>query len=580
MGMALGQGVWLVRSGGRIIGPFEKAQVSELLKSREIQLRDEIATPLSRWFPVEFHPELSDEVENFKREVLTEKTEFSFTPTESGLTQTATDLVDSELTEEITQDLSGFTNTREIVVNHVQETSTPSKRNLESAQYQLKGLEASPYVKGRSHRISLLIQLGALCCGLAIAAFLFLRFQERKPAVEKLSVSQVRTVVLKLVERGEYPEALRLMQSKRDEPGFNEQLGVFYALLSLQLEGQSLTARRILEDLLISQPELRVHALTGIGLSYLLDQNYSQANIQFENALQEENNFRPAQVDRLIGSYLSQSSIQIGDFLSENWLRSEAEALLTLALQATRHSVPAVQEVALAKSLEVHASQAYNYQLEAKFLLSFLNWKKTGQPQVKIWGEIVDSDPFLTDLHRHNVFIYRGHLSWAALFPLCQKMVQKREEVESRLLNVFCLYKAGRFQEARVKAEAIVDRNPKDGLGLAWYALTLKDSGSPDQSSVILGRALESDRKQSYQLPLLLQGRFCENSQNKDCAYETWKSLLEVDYNNLAALAGLAKLNHQQKSREEAEKLLARGLSLSPDYKSFLALKDEWSTRL
>jgi hypothetical protein len=140
---------WMVRSGGRISGPYSKRQIPELLKSREVHLRDEVSEPFSRWITLEFHSQFADEVDAFKREIHSEKTEVSLTPAETtgfGITQTTTDLADSELTQEITHDLSGFTNTKEIVIDDVQDTPGAQKRNLEAAQYQLKGLDSSPYL--------------------------------------------------------------------------------------------------------------------------------------------------------------------------------------------------------------------------------------------------------------------------------------------------------------------------------------------------------------------------------------------------------------------------------------------------
>lgn len=569
---------WLVRSGGRIMGPYESHQIPELLKSRELQLRDEIAAPFSRWYPVEHHPDFVEDVEYFKREILAEKTEFSFTPTESGVTQTSTDVMNSELTEEITQDLSGFTNTREIVVDNVVEEPGAPKRSLETAQYQLKGLDSSPYVKGRSRTASLLIQGLVLICAVAVAAFLFMRFQSQRPAVEKLSINQLKSIVLKLIERGEYSEALSMMSSRRDDPGFVPELGIYYAILSLQEnDGQSLSARRILNQLKGSQPDLRVRVLTGLGLSYLIDQNYSDASENFRKAIAGDSKFAPARVDSLVTYYLSGARRDYSSYFTKPWLKREAEGLLTVALALIKQNETNHFNQTI-KNLEAYSSRSYDFQLEARFLTDYLKWRlNPTQRDLSSWEEIADMDPSMTELHRHNVFVYRKHLAWRSMLPLCLNMTKgQMEKIEARLLSVFCYYKAGQFQKARQQAEAVVDKNPKYGLGQAWYALTLRESGSPDEASVALGRALEADRRQEYRLPLLLQGRFCESMKNWNCAYESWKRLLEIDYTNLAAIAGLIKINQLQNSRAEGEKLLSRGLSLSPDYKPFLALKDQW----
>jgi len=572
---------WMIRSGGRLVGPFEKDQILALLKSREISLRDEISAPCSRWHNLEFHPDFVDEVEYYKRELLSEKTEVSVTPNTS-LTQTSTDLLDSELTEEITQDLGGFTTTKEIVVDNVQEEKTASAQgNLESAQYQLKGLDASPYVRGKSRKASLLIQAVAVILAVGVAFFLFLRFQNQRPAVEKLSLVQLRTVVLGMIERGDYHEALNLMKVRSSDVGFNPALGIYYALLSLQEEGQTISARRILEDVLQTQPDSQLRALTGYGLSYMMDQNYTEATRYFKKALAVDSDFMPARADQMINDYLQGADLSPAEWLSKPWVQSQGEALLTVALSALNlGNTASLNQISTA--LQAYIEKNSDFKPEASLLLNYIHWR--GNPQsvdLSGWESLADQDPEMTELHRHNVFIYRNHLSWKTLFPFCEQMVKSvPPQTETQLLHILCLYKAEKFPQARKEAEDLVDKNPKNALGQAWYALTLRETGSPDQGSVALGRALEANRKQVYKLPLLLQGRFCANSHNYRCAEESWRNLQESDYNNLAALAGLAQVSFKQNNSLQGQKYLKRGLSLAPDYKPFLALKEEGKSQL
>ncbi|NCN41231.1 tetratricopeptide repeat protein, partial [bacterium] len=512
---------WLVRSGGRIIGPFRKDQIPQLLKTREIQLRDEISPPLSRWVTLEFHSEFMEIVDQFKRELHQEKTEVSLTPTASGLTQTATDLADSELTEEITQDLSGYTNTKEIVVDHIDETPTRSQSNLESAQYQLKGLESNPYIDRKSKKTSIYIQLGVLFVALVMAGAIYIRFQSQKPEVQRLSASQLKSVVLKSIERGEYAEALSLMKARKEDPQFVSELGIYFALLSIQLEKQTLPARRVLTQLMDQPQDLKVRVLTGMGLSYLVDQNFNEAKSSFQQASNSDPSFSPVQVDVFIGEYLSNPGFDVSKDLSKDWVLAFPEALLTSALAVIRQRRTDLYQGMIAR-LQNHALESFDYRLEAQFLVEYLKWLSApGSVDLSSWQKIADMDPFLTDQHRKNVFIYRDHLSWEKLWPLCSQMTNgKASRIEAQSLEIFCLFKSKQFQEARSKAESLVDKNPKYALAQAWYALALVESGSPDQGSVVLGRALEVNRTQNFRLPLLLQGRFCKQAKNYKCAYD------------------------------------------------------------
>src|SRR4051812_5045260 len=110
--------VWLVKSSGRIIGPYPTVKIAELLRTREISVLDEISPPLRRWQTLQYHDEFREVVDSMRKASLSERTEASWTPGTAGLTQTLTDLdAGSDLTEELTGDLDGFTNTaKEIVV--------------------------------------------------------------------------------------------------------------------------------------------------------------------------------------------------------------------------------------------------------------------------------------------------------------------------------------------------------------------------------------------------------------------------------------------------------------------------------
>lgn len=571
IGMSL-ESKWLIRSGGRISGPFSANQIPQLLKSREVQLRDEIAEPLSRWSSIEFHPEFADEVESFKRQIMSENTEVSLTPAgHTNATQTMTDLSDHELTEEITNSL--FTNTKEIVVDDVKEEKALNSKDIYSAQYQLQGLKSNPVLDRKVKQTSIWIQMTTLALVAVIGLGFFLWTQSKKSPNAKLSDRDFKAKILSEIELGQYERALALMKSRSDQPRFIDDYGIYFSLLLLQVEDQSLLARRALDQLLSTQPNLRVRVLSGLGLSYMIDGQWSRSIDYFTQAAAADRSFTPALVNTSIAASLMKEKAEL-DRMMERGFPSDGEAVIAVSALALEGSEARYLQGAQAR-LQALVDRNPAFRIEGLVFKGLIDAKLTGRPvSNSVLEEVADSDPNLRADHRYNVFVYRKHLNWDNFLNSCLNLGSSgSSEGQKRLLEAICYYRAGEFSQARSIMEQLIDQNPKHALYQAWYALSLKESGSPEQASVALGRSMEFNKRDVYKLPLLLQARFCESASDRNCAYEAWKKLLEVDYNNLSALAGMAKINFENGAVDEAQRLLQRGLGLSSEYKPFLELK-------
>ncbi|NJM09998.1 MAG: hypothetical protein HC883_03675 [Bdellovibrionaceae bacterium] len=102
-----------------------------------------------------------------------------------------------------------------------------------------------------------------------------------------------------------------------------------------------------------------------------------------------------------------------------------------------------------------------------------------------------------------------------------------------------CQARDARWDNARRSIERAVNQSPRDPLIQAWYSYVFKESGDPEQASVILGRATEYNRRGEFVLPALLQARFCQSNGDVDCARDSWQQIYERDLDYLPAVAGL-----------------------------------------
>ena len=258
---------------------------------------------------------------------------------------------------------------------------------------------------------------------------------------------------------------------------------------------------------------------------------------------------------------------------------AQGEAVLTLseaALFAYRREPSSVDLAAVSRQIKTYRNRQWDYAGEVGFYdLYFDHLRREPQMSEKL-ADYLDRDPQLTIDHRHNVFVYRGRAQWNIIARLCEQMSEQLSSVpRAAVLLGSCYAREARWDPARVAIERGVHQAPKDPLTQAWYSLVLRESGDPDQASVILGRATEFNRRGEFMLPSLLQARFSQKVELTDSARSWWQKMYERDLEYLPALGGLATLFWKAGSRTEALPYVQKGLKISPDYIPLLELKQK-----
>ena len=78
---------WIVKTSGRVIGPYSTEQLKVELLKRHISVIDEIKKPKGRWTFLREHPELSSLLDEVRRqlELIKEDTKTPFAQTHTDL---------------------------------------------------------------------------------------------------------------------------------------------------------------------------------------------------------------------------------------------------------------------------------------------------------------------------------------------------------------------------------------------------------------------------------------------------------------------------------------------------------------
>ncbi len=571
---------WLVKSSGRIIGPFPTDRIAELLRSREISVLDEVSRPMRRWQTIQYHDEFKEIVDSMRKANLSERTEATWTPTgvTSNLTQTLTDLGDGDMTDEVSDEMVFSSTAKEIVIHNIQEDRVQSSNvggRFQPSQVQNTAIQRQVEKTTRGLWIATILIL------LLVFAFIAKKRMAAGGFDARPSGVRIKQNVVAAVQVGHYAEALKDLKTYFTDPAQAGDLAIYYGSLLIQVENQTTLGRRLLNQVLTSRRPETKQAYTGLGVADLIDGQLDSAQENFEKALGYDAVYVPAIVN------MSAVYIQKGDYARAKVLAQKAlnlspmqgEALLALAesqlyLFKVNGNLAELNHVN--KMIKEFTSRQWDYAAELGFYNLYFDFLRQDKALDEKIQSYLDRDPRLTADHRHNVFIYRGRTQWKILARLCEQMVEKLDG-RPRTANFLtaCYSQEARWDNARRNVEKAVNQSPRDPLVQAWYSLVLKESGDPDQASVVLGRANEYNRRGEFVLPALLQARFCQMNKDVECARESWQKIYEHNLEALPAVAGMAWVYARNKTYAESVKLIDKGLRISPDYIPLLEMRQQ-----
>lgn len=567
---------WLVKSSQRLIGPISANEVYRRLKSRELNLNDETSSPGRRWQQIQNHPEFRDVVDEIRRNLMSEETEVSWTPGNS--TQTLTDYLDPDLTEDLSDKFANATRTAEIVIHELPIEQQRPQDPMGNARYQTNQLSRNPALLKKADRTARWLWLVTIVVLLAGGYFVWQKKMAGREG-RSLTIDSLRAQVPELLQAGAYAQALADLKNFYPDPLQSGEMGLYMGPLLIQLEGQTVLGKRILTQMIKNNQGDPKLELTAIGVADLLENQIDSARQNFEKALTIDRDYVPALINLGISKFLlgRYKEAQANAMQAIRINPGEGEAQLLLAenaiyLHQKNNSIAEIQEAL--NEIANYRTNHLGYEPEALFYVLYLEWIKNHRISEDKLGTFLELDPQLTTDHRHNVFIYKGHLQWSVLGRFCHQMADQMDpSAQASILKAVCFIKEGRKLEARTWVEKAVSQSPTDPLAQTWYSFVLNENGQGDQASVALGRAGELNRKGEHTLPILMQARFSQLAGDYEPAKQGWSRLFSMNDRNISALGGLALTLASLGSQKEAINYMDRGLSVSPDYVPLLKLK-------
>ncbi len=572
--------IWVVRSAGRVLGPYSLEELIHQLKEKNISVIDEVRTPESRWGFIRDHKQLSEVVEFLRDQssLSREQTELMSTRSMTGsrysddLTPTPELNFRPKGNEEKTevrpfQNPSGLPSLPahkrpegspiDVQYHDVKTEITPPPLPL----VQTDASEGTPIIERMVWSIAFLAVLGMIVLVLhKQGKFLFGKG-------EAAAVYSEQDFNL-----GKYNRCLEGLSAT---PTLDSDKLIKLALLQVQIGKQPVEGRRTLERLGKEIPNsVKLDANVIYGLSYMREQNWDSAQKYFKksessnHAIQVLQNM--ATIELMKGSYDSaylaaQRLIDDGHDDPMNYLLKAASVFRIENKSRDKEKVKKALD-----ELVQFSEKAKNYKIELLLYRAAiqLKWNDRAAGDDSI-DALLKTDPLLTSNHVQNLWVDRQVAGWDSLSGVCDFVAGGEATARTQALKALCLFENGETGKALRLVESGKQQFAADHLFIPLQSFLLKQSGQAEQAQSLA-------KLMAHSAPILLQvvaGDICIEKQDLDCAENSFRKALILNPNELAAIAGMAKVNFAMGKVSAAEELVKKGLAISPSYQPLVVLK-------
>jgi tetratricopeptide (TPR) repeat protein len=561
--------IWLVKSSGRLLGPWNKSEIETALRSREIVPLDEIAPPFQRWRYIR-----DERAFDFAIAELRSKRGPSEQTQTNTSTETATDITERVYQfapdEELTKGVKAQLKEAKPVIDPIR--SEPI--HVTSKVYEYEGR-----IKKTSPQYQYLIW-GVLLLVVGVLTFqLVNKSNVQSPVLKSRTFDDALRSAQLFEQVGSSGDALNAykeaVELKADS--LEARLGLGMLLLH---EGQTTESRSHLEFVMnspLADIRKKTTAAVGMANAALLIDDYATAKRKIEEGLQINSTdpfLRIAQAHVLLNET---KALEAGKLVRQTLDQGVVDPIAALLLAesdylAARDGLMQDGYKSALAMLTTLADSSLGYRQEALILkLHILIESKQINDLDKVATDLLDADPRSSEDYLSDSRIYAGRAQWDHLLRYIKRSLG---DVPSspRLSAVlgYAMFKGREKLEGKRVVEDAFSKNPGDRLVRAVLSYVQSEIGRTEEAQAGLTISLE-DR--NLTLPLILKVRSCRENRDKTCLDENLKELLTRDTKGVVAISGMAWSAFEAGQLSEANRFLQQGLMISPRYQPLLRLK-------
>lgn len=564
---------WIVKSSGRILGPYNLDQLIIELKEKRISIIDEVRSPDKRWGFIREYQQFSEVVQYLRDQQ-------SKTKEDTGSIYATKTLTDSGGNDDLTptpilrQEIRYEPPIKKVEAQEKVVRTTPSDRTYASSMDPAIQKSISAQKKTYAQ-----LAWGILFLVVVILGISFV--QMRRDSPKSLGYDDYLKLAKYNKSIGMFEKSLQFYKKADAVKSLDVTSKLQMAPLLMVVENQNVVARQILEKVkaaIAAEPNLINEIDLYIAISYLREGDLERAENGMIQILGRDPNNPYVQINRNIvrmmkGEYLG-AYYEISSLIEKGL---KEPMLLVLKALAAYQAFDVIDNRARMESsvqdLLRYAKKNKDYYPESMLLIAGFE-KKLGN-NLEVIGTLntlLNNSPTITQEHIHSLQIDRQVLAWDYLYKVCQDLQQGPQAAAVvQALMAYCHYQRNEMGPAIDIYQKLRNQYSKEHVLFAFHSFLLFQLGRFDEANAVLKqpKAMESN------LALEVAGLSCMNEKDWACAEKRWNEILQADPMNLKAITGLATIAYEKGQKELAADMLKRGLMISESYRPLVELKDQ-----
>jgi tetratricopeptide (TPR) repeat protein len=617
--------LWLIKTGGRVSGPFSTEEVIEQIRTRTIVPLDEVIAPQGRWLYIrdqtvftEAVAEARDDQAQVREDTevhITSSTHQSYDETRED-DHLSFDRVGSARGTPFGVDL----NKSNMESSHAELVGTSSRTRLPFSHSEVldADFEDQPRSAHRASRFGpsfdekakiRLLALGVGALVLASAFVIFLRGQSQsenfldgngQPRFEDTTTIALGDAAWM---NGEWANSLTAYRQAAIAMESDAERAVKTAALMLRLEGATVEAKRLLNrvaDRISSEPgyqspnpnsnqprkeqskEEIAHLDLGFGLVAVYEQDFGEARRRFLTAASSESDNKPQIAAPSSAQSIVAFNLGAVAFLQNSWLDS-AEQFRVLGKQSiarfmlARTLVRPNMSVGKANNeaqeiLERLIRDRGDFQQEALLILAWIKASTGKIDEASIHARaLFEVDPWATENHYRDPRLAIEVASWKSMMFECRSLAKALPNPLRTSVIGFCLSKSEGEDEAHRLVGNELARSIQDARLQTVNAFLLVQADRYEEARSALRLALKGT--ESPLMAHLIEAKICSQMGDVKCAEKKWGELARGEAPPLVALAELAQIHLSRGEQSQGRELLGRAERVSSSYLPLIHLK-------
>lgn len=555
---------WLVKSGGRILGPLTTDEIERALRSKEIVPLDEIAPPFGRWHYIRDERAFDGIVLELRKQ----KGSFEITQT-----NTETDVL-----TDVTERISAFGPAEKLAAgiseqlnekNNERAAKESSYRYVEPTTYAYS--DDKNFEKVKRNNMFLWLALILVVGGISWKVVTV-------KSVHEGPVKGFDAILrdAKFEESlGNYGDALQLYKQAAELNGSNPEVLLGYGFRLLKI-GQTVEAKQQFERIISSSQDaiFKSQAYLGLGLAALHMDNYAGAKAEAQKGLELNPSSGFLRVIQGVVSINESKSKEAANEYKAALERNIVHQIVGLLLAEAEYlsardnlSADGYKNALEVLDSLIALNSAYTQEALALKLHVLIESKQVSDLE-RVATELLDVDPRLTEDHYEDPRLPTDRVGWEQLGRYLKRSLADVPSTP-RLSAVlgYAMFRGREKLEGKKVIEDALAKSPDDKLIRAVLSYVQFLVGREEEA--LAGLTLAGESK-DIKLPIILKGRNCRERKDYECSEEKWKELLEKDQKSLPAFGGLAWTYIDKDQAKEAERIVDKGLGLSPTYTPLL----------